>query len=118
MAEDTGQKIEVTPGGFGEPDLGACCVCGGTDRVVNILSLHKLSPIPGRGWGCFGCGQPMNGAIAVTCEMCGPNSPGEDFPPLKFACKGWPGSDGRVPYESLQGFFDHDMSKHPEVATA
>jgi hypothetical protein len=86
--------------------------------VVNIISLHKLAPIPGRGWGCVQCDAPANGAIAVTCASCGPNEQGEKLPALKFACAGYPGSDGRVPIEELVGEFDHDYSKHPEVTCA
>jgi hypothetical protein len=100
------------------PNLGPCCVCGGTERVRNIISLHQLSPTPGKGWGCVQCGVPADGAIAVTCDSCGPNSLGDKLPELKFACAGYPGTDGRVPIDSLQGVFDHDYSKHPEVSNA
>jgi len=96
-------------------ELGSCCACGSVENVVNIISLQKLCPIPGRGWGCFECGRAQNGAIAVTCENCGPNKPGDPMPELKYACKGYPATDGRVAIDSLGGEFDHDYSKHPEV---
>jgi hypothetical protein len=37
------------------------------------------------------------------------------FGELRFACRGYPGKDGRVPIEELQGEIHHDESKHPEL---
>jgi hypothetical protein len=98
------------------PDLGPCCVCEKTGPDVrNILMLNQLSPIPGRGWGCLACGLPLNGAIAIVCDGCleALNQGLE----LKFACRGYPGKDGRVPIEELAGEFDHNILKHPELNT-
>lgn len=90
------------------PDLGPCCVCEKTGPdVCNILALHKLAPIPGRGWGCFQCGLPQNGAVAVVCDGCLEKD-------LRYACRGYPGQDGRVPIDQLQGDFRHDLARHPE----
>lgn len=95
------------------PDLGPCCVCEVEGaQVRNIIMLNKLSPIPGKGWGCFACGLPQNGAVAVVCDDCLDH--GRE---LKFACRGYPGEDGRVPIEELVGEFDHNVLKHPELNT-
>ena len=32
---------------------------------------------------------------------------------LRFACRGYPAADGRVPIASLTGTHDHDRSQHP-----
>jgi hypothetical protein len=96
------------------PDLGSCCVCGGTDGVVNIIMLPHKSPIHGRGWGCFVCGVPADGATAVVCREC--FGDGDDtvavIPRLRWACRGYPGSDGRVPVAELTGVHKHDEGAH------
>lgn len=91
-------------------DLGPCCACGGTENVRNILMLDKKSPMLGRGWGCVACGLPADGASAVVCDQCL-----EEDRPLRYACRGYPGKDGRVEIGELQGEHEHDMSMHPEV---
>jgi hypothetical protein len=94
------------------PDLGPCCACERTGPSVrNVLMLHRLAPIAGRGWGCLECGATMDGAVAVVCDDCL-----ESDAPLRFACLGWPGADGRVPIDDLVGTHDHDLSRHPELA--
>jgi len=93
-----------------QPNLGPCCACERTGNDVrNIMMVHKKSPILGRGWGCFQCGLPQDGACYVLCDNCA-----DKKAKPKFACKGWPGSDGRIPYEQLTGEHNHDMTKHPE----
>ncbi len=94
-------------------ELGTCCACGGKKAVRNIYTLHKLAPTPGKGWGCFQCGRPQDGAVAVVCDACHDNKT-----PLKFACVGYPGTDGRIPIEQLEGTFEHDMSQHFEEMAA
>jgi hypothetical protein len=94
-------------------DLGPCCICEGTRGVINILMLDQRSPIPGRGWACFQCGASADGAIAVVCRRCEKRYGQAMFQHLRFACKGYPGSDGRVPIGELAGEHRHDMSKHP-----
>jgi|SRR5262245_6254884 len=90
------------------PDLGPCCVCETTAGVRNVIPLDQKSPILGHGWGCFVCGLPANGATAVTCDACLEK-------PLKFACRGYPGKEGRIPVEELTGEHHHDYRKHPEM---
>ena len=95
-------------------DLGPCCRCETTQGVRNILMLEHKSPIAGRGWGCLGCHLPQDGAVAVLCDGCmrlhheGAGSP-------LFACRGFPGTDGRCPIEALTGLHQHDMRYHPEA---
>jgi len=87
------------------PDLGPCCVCLRTgSEVRNLLMLERKAPMPGRGWGCFTCGLPFDGAVAVVCDGC-------LHAPLRFACRGYPAEDGRVPIESLTGSHQHDRTK-------
>jgi hypothetical protein len=88
------------------PDLGPCCCCERTDGVRNVITLHRRGVMLGRGWGCVVCGLACDGAIAVLCDDCLGK-------PLRFACRGYPGKDGRVPISELPaGDFDHDPRKH------
>lgn len=109
----TGQKIRSPMDA--NPELGTCCVCERTERVRTILQLHKISPTPGKGWGCFQCGIPMDGAIAVVCDRCFDAHGQKIGDALKFACKGYPAIDGRVPIGELQGEHEHLLSLHPEL---
>ena len=90
-----------------ETKLGPCCVCETTIGVRNILTLGQKSPTPGHGWGCLQCGLPNDGATAVVCDECLEK-------PLKFACRGYPGKEGRIPIEELAGEMEHDYVMHPE----
>jgi hypothetical protein len=93
------------------PDLGTCCACGKTGPDVrNIIMLDKKAPVPGRGWGCLQCGLPPDGASVVVCDGCL-----DAKAPYKFACSGWLNSRARVPFDSLAGTHEHDMSRHPEA---
>lgn len=91
--------------------LGACCACEREGPTVrNIISLSKKALVPGHGWGCVVCDLPCDGANAVCCDVC------LDLQrPLKFACRGYPGEDGRAPIEEFTEPFDHDFSKHEEM---
>jgi len=88
-------------------DLGPCCVCGTTDGVRNIVMIDRKSPIPGHGWGCLVCGLPQDGASYVTCDPCF-----EQKLEPNFACRGYPGIDGRIPFGELTGSHRHDMDRH------
>jgi hypothetical protein len=98
------------------PSLGTCCGCGNVLNVRTIVNVHKKSPTPGRGWGCVVCGLPFDGAVAVLCDECADKAEKGKKNIFKYACKGYPATDGRVPFESLKGDHDHDMSKHPEAS--
>jgi hypothetical protein len=93
-------------------DLGTCCACGGTQGVRNVIMLDKKAPIPGRGWGCVVCKLPLDGAIAVLCDDC-LDSKAE----IRFACRGYPATDGRVPIGELSGLHEHNEAHFlPESA--
>lgn len=111
MVDDQARFDEDDPDG---PDLGPCCICGG-GGAVNIIMLHRRGAIPGRGWGCVQCGLPSDGAAAVLCPAC-LDKYQADPAALTMACRGYPGTDGRVPIADLpEGEFDHDPAKHPEL---
>jgi len=98
-----------------EPDLGPCCICSARGpRVRNIYCLHKLSPTPGRGWGCVVCDLPNDGATAVVCDECQQACGASVTNALVYACRGRPGVDGRVPVAELTGEHYHDMRAHLE----
>ncbi len=96
---------------------GSCCCCGQEKASVrNVIMLKNRSPIPGRGWGCVVCKVPRDGAVAVVCDRCMRKHDGEPVDIwLRWACRGYPATDGRIPFAELEGEFDHDMSLHPEV---
>jgi hypothetical protein len=58
-------EIEDIP----EWNLGPCCVCGCADAHA-IVFLDFFGPPGFIGWGCFQCGLPSQGAIAILCEPC------------------------------------------------
>lgn len=97
------------------PDLGPCCICGKEDGVGNIIMLDRRAPVPGHGWGCFQCDLPMDGAVSVLCDGCLPNFQRFGMQALRFACRGRPATDGRVPIADLSlDEFVHDISKHAD----
>lgn len=93
-------------------DLGPCCACGQSrPDVRNIMMLNQMGPTPGKGWACFQCGLPPNGAIAVLCDSCL-----EKQADIRFVCLGYAAEAGRLPIEELEfEAFEHDMRFHPEV---
>lgn len=93
------------------PDLGPCCICEGTKDVDNIIMLDRRCAVPGHGWGCVVCGLPPDGAIAVLCDACLPKWQ-KDGSLLALACRGYPGTEGRIPIAHLPGDFGHDYSRH------
>src|ERR1051325_2230438 len=90
------------------PSLGPCCVCEKVGPSVrNVVTIGRRSPTPGRGWGCFACGLPPHGAIAVVCDTC-LGKPGQEIA-LRFVCIGYPGDGERLRYEELDPTpFEHD----------
>lgn len=95
-------------------DLGPCCCCERRGRSVrNMISLKRMCPIPGRGWGCVECHLPLNGAVAVVCDRCFSLHRSEPVGEwLLWACRGYPALDGRVRFAELQGSFKHNMGYH------
>jgi hypothetical protein len=94
------------------PTLGPCCICEATEGVCSILMLPQRGVVKGHGWGCVVCGLPPDGAVAVLCNPCLAIYQAKEGA-LRFACRGYPASDGRVPIAELSAEpFDHDDSKH------
>jgi hypothetical protein len=93
-----------------EPSLGPCCGCGGdTAGARNVVMLNFRNKVPGHGWGCFACHLPPDGAVAVLCDGCTERMErGVDV--LRFACRGFPGSEGRAPIGEFTEPFEHDMT--------
>lgn len=96
------------------PDLGPCCACEAPGPHSNILALNRTAPQPGTGWGCFVCGRPQDGAVAVLCDGC------INFKrDIRFVVDGNPVDQKRVAVADYDCQpFDHDHAKHPEVAGA
>lgn len=91
--------------------LGPCCICEGTANVRNVLLLNKKAPVPGHGWGCLVCDLAPDGAVAVLCDYCQDEYEAGNLE-LKFACRGYPEKDGRIPFKDLKGTHEHDEAKH------
>ena len=91
--------------------LGPCCHCQQTGPAVrNVIMFTQRAPIAATGWGCFQCGLPNDGAVAVLCDDCM-----EASKPILFACVGYPRDAQRIPLDQLKTeHFDHDYAKHPE----
>jgi hypothetical protein len=95
------------------PSLGSCCICETFEGVMVILLINRRAPVPGHGWGCAICGLPSDGACAVFCEPCYEFIEAGASP--IFACRGWPGSDGRIKFTELSDeHFDHIGAAHAE----
>jgi hypothetical protein len=93
------------------PSLGTCCRCGGSETVRNIYMLPYRNKVPGHGWGCVICHLPSDGAVAVLCDGCAlqVEQHGIDAV-LRYACRGYPATDGRAAIEKFQEPFAHDES--------
>jgi hypothetical protein len=101
------------------PDLGPCCICETTQGVSAIVMLGRRCAVPGHGWGCFVCGLPPDGAYAVLCDPCVDTWQGDGA--LRFACRGYPAQDGRIPISELSSEpFEHNEARHraDELANA
>lgn len=88
------------------PSLGPCCICGGGENVHTVIMLAVKGQVPGHGWGCFMCDLPSDGASAVLCVLC--TDKWQEGEPLRFACRGYPAQDGRVPIGELTEPHEHD----------
>jgi hypothetical protein len=93
-------------------ELGPCCACEKIGPTVrNIVMIAKKGVIAGHGWGCVVCGLPGDGASYVLCDAC--------FKAKRepiYACRGYPATEGRILLSVLTVPFDHDESKHTELA--
>jgi hypothetical protein len=105
-----------------DDDLGTCCACGCKPTQANpVRSLvfmdYKRPPGSGSGWGCFQCGLPAEGAVAVLCDRCVElaRATGKDFR-IVWICAG-EHQRGRLNVHTFEHVpHDHDMAKHPEAA--
>lgn len=87
-------------------------MCEGTEGVTNMIMLDRAGEVPGHGWGCVVCGLPSDGALAVICDTCLPIYQA-DNKKLKTACRGYPGTEGRIAIAELSDRpFRHNDSKH------
>lgn len=108
-------KRRQTPDARPEMKLGPCCICETERRVRTVLMLDFKSAVRGHGWGCFQCGLPSDGAVAVLCDLCTHRFAAGQAA-LKFVCRGYPAEDGRLPYaERSRMKHEHAMERHPEV---
>ncbi len=80
-----------------------CCACGGKNGTQMVL-IEKKCKIPGHGWGCFTCGLPPDGAVAIVCDECMKNK----VPP-KLAFRGYP-DEGLILVDELKEEFKHDVN--------
>jgi hypothetical protein len=129
MWDDDDDEPDDEPYQDDEPpiDLGPCCACGRisgehmrsegnylvveTVEVRNIGMLSFRAPVAGKGWGCFQCGLPLDGAMVVVCDQCAENNA-----PYKWLIYGQPSDKKRIDFAGFEQVpFDHDMSKHPEL---
>jgi hypothetical protein len=94
-----------------EPTLGSCCICGADQQVRNIMMLDVKNQVPGHGWGCLICNLPADGASAVLCDRCLELFQ-EGKAKIKYACRGYPAIEGRVPIEELSIPHEHDHDLH------
>jgi hypothetical protein len=100
-----------------EINLGTCCGCETTENVFTLVSLRFRSKIAGHGWGCVVCHVPSDGAMAVLCNDCDARAQREGVDKvLRFACRGYPGEDGRAPIDKFTEPFGHDMSIDHDAA--
>lgn len=99
------------------PNLGKCCRC-----LKNHASVVWMAPfeVPkegqGRGWGCFVCGLPENGAVSVLCEPCSETLEGnadmrDQWEMMPTVCIGYPSDNHRTVLHELVPFH-HDLSRH------
>lgn len=99
-----------------EGDLGPCCICGEQNRSGGLVMLSVKNQVPGHGWGCVVCGLPSDGASAVLCDNCVDGWQAGELK-LRWACRGYPKTDGRVPIEELTVPHEHDMAAHADGMT-
>ena len=99
-----------------DDNYGSCCVCGNLQDVNNIFQLsYKVGSESESAWGCFGCGLPIEGAVAVVCDACIEKHGLDNIDGhIKFLMDG---REGRIPVPPVEKRVphEHDLSLHPEV---
>lgn len=106
---ESGMVWEGNP--LDRPDLGPCCACNVTPATALITIKRRALDLEHAAWGCFVCGIGAKGACVELCDDCRRTGA-----PVKLGCRGRPGVEGRAPIEEFTEFYDHDRSKHPELA--
>lgn len=91
--------------------LGSCCICEAETGARTIVVLAVKNVIRGHGWGCVVCDLACDGASSVVCDGCADDLRARRRQ-LRFACRGYPTTDGRIPIELLTELHEHDMTKH------
>ena len=93
--------------------LGPCCICAHPAETATscIQLLPRKNIIRGHGWGCTVCGLDFDGAAAVICGVCLPRFDTGELA-LRFACRGYPATEGRVELAELVLPHHHDRSRH------
>jgi hypothetical protein len=100
-----------------EVHMGLCCICE-KKSATGFAMLELRAPVPGTGWGCAGCGLPMDGAIAALCDGCG-EAYEAGKAELRLVCSGWAPEGKRVPIDTLdQTPFTHRPEFHETDETA
>lgn len=94
-------------------NLGPCCICKCREDTRNIVALDRKAPILSRGWGCYVCELPSDGACAVLCDNC-LEAYLDEKAGLRYACRGYPGKDGRILIANLEGKHEHNMDVHEQ----
>jgi hypothetical protein len=103
-----------------ENNIVPCCVCEKVTLCRHIVMLAKRGSTPGKGWGCFVCKLPNDGATAVICDECREalQYQGHDkaMEAIKCWCVNGLTKPERAMVSDLSEAFNHDLSKHPECA--
>lgn len=93
-------------------EYGTCCVCESEMETCGIIQLgYKVESESG--WGCYQCGLPMEGAIAIVCGDCVDKHAETIEDQIKYLMDG---KKGRFPVPPVEKrvTHEHDLSLHPE----
>ena len=97
-----------------EDEYGTCCIC--SEDIIGIsyiVELYFKAPAECQSsWGCFKCGLPNEGAIAIICEKCADTD--DVYEDIRFIMDGF---EDRlpVPPKCERVHHDHDYARHPEM---
>lgn len=97
--------------------IAKCCACGQSNETVrNVVMLDNKAAEPGTGWGCVQCDLPMDGAVAVICDLCAAADPTGGS--IREAVLGHMSEGRREPIAAVRARprHEHDLSKHPEIS--
>ena len=96
-------------------DYGTCCICEQEIEDPVLLSLSfKIHVESETKWGCYQCGLPNEGAVAVICDDCFDEDDVDFEDKIKYLMNG---GRGRIPVPPVEDRIPHecDLSLHPEV---